>query len=111
MIDDPLEKDLLWGTKAISDEIARSRSPLTRAAPGFNGQRNGLRAIHEITDGYALVRLMGLSRIAGTKIDRRRASEPGRQTDVAVGAETGEPRIEPGLRGRALKDGDEGVLG
>jgi hypothetical protein len=22
MIDDPLEKDLLWGTKAISDEIA-----------------------------------------------------------------------------------------
>src|SRR6202453_4230465 len=29
---------------------------------------------------------MGLSLLAGTKTDRRRASEPGRQTDVAVGA-------------------------
>ena len=74
-----------------------------RPAPTVNCERDGLRAIHEVADRDALVRLMGLSRIAGAEIDGRRLPEPGRQADVAVGAEAGETRIEPGLRDRALK--------
>jgi hypothetical protein len=76
----------------------------------MNRESGGLRAIHEIADGDALVRLMGLSRIAGAEIDRRGASEHSRQTDVAVGAEPGETRIEPSLRDRALKGADERMV-
>jgi hypothetical protein len=77
----------------------------------MNRECDGLRTIHKIADGDAFVRLMGLSRIAGAKIDRRRPSKAGRQTDVAVGAETRETRIEPSLQGRALKRSDEGMVG
>jgi len=77
----------------------------------MNRECDGFRTIHEITNGDVLVRLMGLSRVAGAKIDRRRASEAIGQTDVAMGAETGQPRIEPRLRGGALKRGDEGMVG
>ena len=76
----------------------------------MNGKCNGFRTIHEITNGDVLVRLMGLSRIARAEIDRRRASQPSRQTDVAVGAKTGQPRIEPRLRSRAPKRGDERMV-
>jgi hypothetical protein len=61
----------------------------------MNRQCDRFRAIHKITDRDAFVLLMGLSRIAGAEIDRRRASESRRQTDVAVGAKTGKTRIEP----------------
>ena len=76
----------------------------------MNRQCDRLRAIHKIMDHDAFVRLMGLSRIAGAEIDRRRASEPIRQTDVAMSAKTGETRIEPGLRDRALKGADERMV-
>src|SRR6202042_948774 len=79
-------------------------------APTMNHQCDRLRAIHKVTDRDAFVRLMGLSRIARAEIDRRRASQPGRQTDVAVGAETGQPRFQPRLRSRALKRSDERMV-
>ena len=76
----------------------------------MNRQCDRLREIHKIMDYDAFVRLMGLSRIAWAEIDRRRASQPSRQTDVAVGAETGQPRFQSRLRSRALKRGDERMV-
>lgn len=76
----------------------------------MNRKCDRLRAIHKVTDRDAFVRLMGLSGIARAEIDRRRASQPSRQTNVAVGAETGQPRIQARLRSRALKRGDERMV-